>query len=198
MKIKFSCARCGQAYSRPRESAGRRVRCRVCALVQGVPNPDAAPTDPSVYDLAVVPDPVRPVRPALKPTPSRKEAQSWRDRFRDLAEEASHLRGLSVLLILLSAADLFTTFLLLRTSPRFYESNPIAQWIFQRWNIAGMAMFKFAVIGTAIALAEYIERRRAGWGRFVLLIGCVAAASVFWHGLRLYMGYDTMPSAEEV
>jgi Domain of unknown function (DUF5658) len=197
MNIKFSCVRCGQAYSTPRGLAGRRVRCRVCALVQTVPDPDAPPTEPSEYDLAEVPEPVRPFRPALKPTQSRKIDQFLGDLFRDFAKEASHLQRLSVLLILLSAADLFMTFLLLRTSSRFYESNPVAQWIFQRWDIGGMAIFKFAVIGTAIALGEYIERRRAGWGKFVLAIGCVAAATVFWHGLRLYMGCDNMPSAEE-
>jgi hypothetical protein len=98
-------------------------------------------------------------------------------------------------LIALSAADVFMTFYLLRTSPRFYESNPVAQWVFQRWNIAGMVIFKFAAIGIAIVLGEYIERRRPGWGKFVLLVGCAAAAVVFWHGLKLYLGFDAMPAA---
>ena len=88
------------------------------------------------------------------------------------------------------------TYLLLRTSPRFYESNPVALWVFRRWNIAGMAVFKFSVIGLAIAIGEYVERRRPGWGQAVLLIGCVAAGIVFWHGLRLFLGFGPAPAPE--
>ncbi len=84
----------------------------------------------------------------------------------------------------------------MRTSPRFYESNPVAMWIFRRWNIAGMTIFKFGAIALAITLGELIERRRPGWGKAVLLIGCAAAAAVVWHGLRLYLGFEPMPIAE--
>jgi hypothetical protein len=96
----------------------------------------------------------------------------------------------------LSAADLFMTFLLLRTSPTFYESNPVAQWVFQRWNIAGMVLFKFSVIGFVIVLGELIERRRPRWGKAVLLVGCVATAYAFAHGLRLYLGFGGGPAFE--
>ena len=67
----------------------------------------------------------------------------------------------------------------------------------QRWNIAGMVVFKFASIGTAIAIGEFVERRRPGWGKFVLLVGCAAAAAAFWHGLRLYLGFDPMSWIED-
>jgi hypothetical protein len=40
------------------------------------------------------------------------------------------LQGLACGLLALSAADLFMTFALLRTSPAFFESNPVAQWFF--------------------------------------------------------------------
>ena len=166
MNVNFWCARCGQAYSAPREMAARRARCRVCGLVQRVPEPLAPPADASSYDLAPVPrvqPQARPAeRPELEPGTKRTQRRPWANRLRDFTEEASHLQGLSILLVLLSVADLFMTFLLLQASPRFYESNPVALWVFQRWNIAGMAIFKFTVTGTAIALGEYIERRRAG------------------------------------
>jgi hypothetical protein len=110
--------------------------------------------------------------------------------------EAGHLQGLSLVLLTLSITDLFVTFALLRTSPRFYESNPVALWIFRRWNFAGMTLFKFGAIALAITLGEVVERRRPGWGKAVLLIGCVATAAVVWHGLRLYLGFEPMPIAE--
>ncbi|MFO0959640.1 MAG: DUF5658 family protein [Isosphaeraceae bacterium] len=98
----------------------------------------------------------------------------------------------------MSAADVFTTYLLLRTSPTFYESNPVAQWFFARWNMAGMVLFKFSVIAGVIAIGEYVERRRPGWGRFVLLVGCVGAAYAVAKGLSLYRGHGAAAPAPEL
>jgi hypothetical protein len=138
--------------------------------------------------------PVEPVRPKT-PWPSRGiggeflvGSETPGVLFRAIAVEASRLQGLSLCLVALSAADLFVTFSLLRTSHAYYEANPVALWFFARWNMAGMTVFKFAAIAFVIVLGEVIERRRPGWGRFVLLVGCVAAAAVVWHGLRLYLG----------
>jgi hypothetical protein len=60
-----------------------------------------------------------------------------------------------------------------------------------------MTIFKFLAIASAIAIGEYVERRRPGWGKFVLLVGCIATAAVFWHGLSLYMGMDPPTAATE-
>jgi cell shape-determining protein MreD len=73
--------------------------------------------------------------------------------------------------------------------PAFYESNPVAQWFFTRWNIAGMAVFKFSAIGLVVAIGEVVERQRPGWGRAVILIGCLATAAVVVQGLRLLVGH---------
>jgi hypothetical protein len=103
--------------------------------------------------------------------------------------EPSRVQGLAGLLVILSGADLFMTYALLRTSPRFFESNPLAQWFFVRWNMAGMVAFKFSIIAGVIALAEVIERRRPGRGKFVLLVGCLGAVYAVIVGLRLYLGH---------
>lgn len=93
------------------------------------------------------------------------------------------------MLAALSAADVFTTYLLLRSGSHFYESNPVAQWFFARWNMAGMVLFKFSVIAVVIAISDFVERRRPGWGRFVLLIGCVGAGYAVFKGLSLYLNH---------
>ncbi len=212
MTTRFWCARCGRSYEMPRSMAGRQVRCRACGHIQPIPEPvgpadgpDPAATEPaaipSTYPLASSPDqgPSAPPSPTLVPPdrPRRpKSSSSWREHLRDLASDAGRLQGLSLVLLVLSITDLFVTFTLLRTSPRFYESNPVALWVFRRWNIAGMTIFKFAAIALAITLGELIERRRPGWGKAVLLVGCAAASVVVWHGLRLYMGFEPMPIAE--
>ena len=131
-----------------------------------------------------------------KPTPLlTKPARTdsvW-DLIRESTLGSSQLQQLSLCLLALSIADIIMTFTLLRTSYAYYESNPVARWFFARWNIAGMVMFKFAAIATAIAIGEVVERRRPGLGKLVLIIGCMGAATVVWHGLRLYLGVSGLP-----
>ncbi len=103
--------------------------------------------------------------------------------------EASLLEYECLGLIALSAADVLVTYFLLRRGPAFYESNPVAQWIFLRWNIAGMAVFKFSAVGLVITIGEIVERHRPGWGRALLLVSCVVTAVVVWYGLRLILGH---------
>jgi hypothetical protein len=94
----------------------------------------------------------------------------------------------SVLFVALSAADLFMTYRLLWHG-QFFEANPLAQWFFARWNIAGMTAFKFGLVAFIIVLCETIERHRPRVGRVILLLGCVAAAAVVIHGLRLQIDH---------
>jgi hypothetical protein len=91
----------------------------------------------------------------------------------------------SLLLVFLSAVDLLMTYTLLWQGRLFYESNPVAQWFFQRWNIAGMTAFKFGVVGVVVVLGETIERHRPGVGRAILVLGCIAALLVIAQGFRL-------------
>ncbi len=148
----------------------------------------------------VEPSPAPPKRPPVEPSPTppkrRKEPRnSSNDRRRK--QKMVHLRGASVVqtlalcLVGLSFADLLTTYLLLRTGSQFYEANPVALWFFQRWNILGMTLFKFTLVGLVIALGEVIERNRPGWGRLLLLAACGATGYVVVRGLRLYVGFDS-------
>jgi len=113
----------------------------------------------------------------------------WRRFFRASVLESSLLEQEIALLIALSAADLLVTYALLRRGPSFYESNPVAQWFFSRWNVAGMTLFKFGVMGLVIVIGEVVERHRPGWGRTLLAASCLATAVVVWYGLRLLFGY---------
>src|SRR5262249_38691172 len=134
MDIRFWCARCGQVHFAPGEHVGKRRRCRACGHVPRIPEPASPAPDSGVYALAEVPTPPPPLPrradPLRAPGGRRK---SWADGIRAYTEEASRLQGLSICLVILSAADLFMTFTLLRTSSRFFESNPVALWFFQRW-----------------------------------------------------------------
>jgi hypothetical protein len=103
--------------------------------------------------------------------------RSWR--------HESRLGQAAVALVALSAADLFVTYILLFLGGPYYESNPVAQWVFERWDVAGLSVFKFAMVAVVVVLGETIERHRPGLGRVVVIVGCIASAAAAMHGLAL-------------
>ena len=105
-----------------------------------------------------------------------------------LISEKSRIQALAVCLIAISMVDLLLTYVLLNSSAEVYEANPVAQWFFQRWNILGMTLFKFALVGIVLAASEIIERRRPGLGRLVLIFACVAAGAVVYQGMTIFTG----------
>ncbi len=209
MSLSFRCTRCGKAYSVPDQLAGRKARCHGCGLVQSIPVPSEPSTEfrlgpgQDVYPMVEVAPMANPMPAAAPIAPvvgdrsgstgaaSRQpRAGRWRRLLRDYAVESSFLEQEILLLVALSAADLLVTYALLRQGPSFYESNPFAQWVFQRWNIAGMTLFKFGVIGGVIVVGEVAERRRPGLGRGLMAVSCVATAAVVAYGLRLLLGFE--------
>jgi hypothetical protein len=205
MKTEFTCLRCEVVCTTNSDLAGGQVRCHSCGFVQRIPDASVTPSvAPSGYQLLPAPSlPSRPVpaqpvfaRPA-SPQPAHRSRFNWLDHVRPWVFETSQVQGIGTWLIILSAADLLMTFALLRKNPAFYESNPIAFWFYSRWDMKGMVFFKFSIIAGVILLSEIIERKRPGWGRLVLLIGCIGAAYAVFTGGRLYMAAD-VPMAVQV
>jgi hypothetical protein len=147
---------------------------------------------------ALAPEVVDPLRlEVIAPSRETKAAPArsnliW-EIVRGGAIEASRLQLPSLMLLGLSLGDIIVTFLLLTRGHGYYESNPIAEWFLANWNLKGMFLFKLVAIAGAITLGEIIERRKPGWGRLVLWVGCVATAMVVWHGVRLYQGLPGLP-----
>jgi hypothetical protein len=155
--------------------------------VQQITESAVPPPEPSVYALALKPEGLSTPAPPPPVRAKRGRAGGCAARSRFSIFQESQLQAIAGGLLALSAADLFMTFTLLRTSAAFFESNPVAQWFFAQWNVAGLVGFKFSVIAAVIVISEFIERRRPGWGRFVLLIGCVGAAYAVYQGFTLYV-----------
>jgi hypothetical protein len=103
--------------------------------------------------------------------------------------ESSRNQFLAVIFLAVSVADLLMTYALLRISPHFYESNPVADWAFQKWNMLGMTIYKFVLAAIVVTVCEVIERKRPGWGKFVLAIGCLATMFAFAKGLHFYLNF---------
>ena len=200
MDLAIPCVRCGRIFKVARRLAGRKIRCQSCGQVQRIP---VFPTMPVNESVAVYPLAPESPKAAPAPMPQRDDlAQEsrlktagehrkthWRRVVRAFIGQASLVEFESLGLVALSTADVLVTYVLLRRGPAFYESNPVAQWFFLRWNIAGMAVFKFSAMGLVIVIGEIVERHRPGWGRVLLLLSCLATAAVVWYGLRLLLGH---------
>jgi Domain of unknown function (DUF5658) len=204
MKMEFHCPRCGQAFGTNGDLSPGRARCARCGLAHTIPDENVTrPEESSGYQLepaAVVPRSSPPEKagpPPSRTRPAHSSRPRWLQYVQPWVFESSHVQGIGACLVVLSAADLLMTFTLLRRSDLFFESNPVAQWFYSQWNITGMVFFKFSMIGGVILLSEIIERKRPGWGRFILLIGCLGAAFAVFQGGRLYLG-DSVPVALEM
>lgn len=113
--------------------------------------------------------------------------------FHAFTFETSKLQWLILLFLLMSIADLVMTYWLLSINPNVYESNPLANWFFANWNIAGMTFFKFGVVALVVIISEFVEHRRAGAGKFVLILGSLVTAAVVAYSLHLYLGFQEIP-----
>ncbi len=205
MNLAIPCIKCGNVVAVPEQLTGRVVRCRKCGQIQRIPMLEAKSGNDKpqlasdVYPLAAK-LPIADVESQTS-TPSsiprareqkakRANSTGWLRLVQTSARDSSLLELESLCLIVLSASDLLVTYALLRRGPAFYESNPVAQWFFERWNIAGMALFKFSAIGLVVVIGEVVERHRPTWGRVLLLVSCVATAAVVVHGMRILFGHD--------
>jgi hypothetical protein len=184
----FTCSSCGRKQRIPDEFRNKPVQCGVCGRVHRIANPFGASSDQEVLEMVSLP--ARPSAPPPTPVkPRRPEVLSqinWRALLRGGILESSQVQAVACALVLLSFLDFFMTYFLLQAHPMFYESNPVAHWFYERWNVSGLLAFKFSVVGGAILLSEIIERKRPGWGRLVLWIGCLGTAYAVYKGVILY------------
>jgi hypothetical protein len=93
--------------------------------------------------------------------------------------------------VLVGALDVFLTYILLRASIEGYsrsviiEGNPIARWVIHRWGITGMVIFKFAMIGVVVTIAEIVGHVRPSLGRGLLWCGTAVVGAVVIYSGRL-------------
>ncbi|MGE3819655.1 MAG: DUF5658 family protein [Isosphaeraceae bacterium] len=107
--------------------------------------------------------------------------------MRTSGADQSPISDLAVALIVISVADLLTTYFLLWQGGRYYEANPLARWVFERWNVAGMTAFKFILVAAVVTIGEFVARSRPRLGRLVILFACLSSGAGVAHGLRLWL-----------
>jgi len=97
----------------------------------------------------------------------------------------------SALFLLVSALDVFMTYLLLRTSaedmggPRFYESNPVPGYFLDSWGLRGVICFKFAMVAVVEVIAQIVALKQVETARRLLEFGTLIVGGVVVYSLML-------------
>ncbi len=118
--------------------------------------------------------------------------------FRDIAGTAA-VQQESLLFVLVSAMDVFMTYILLSQSGSvmFVESNPVARYFIAGWGPKGMIYFKFAMVAFVCVLAQIIARRKPRVARWLLLGATGVVSLVVVYSLRLLLMHGHMAGFEE-
>ena len=90
--------------------------------------------------------------------------------------------------VVINLMDVVMTFLLLN-SGSFYESNPIADFVLQRWGIVGMTLFKLSVVGVVLTIANLVAIWRLETSRNLLRFGSLLVGSVVAYSVFLLMRF---------
>jgi hypothetical protein len=92
--------------------------------------------------------------------------------------------------ILLSALDVFVTYLLVRDG-RFVEGNPIARYFLNHWGVPGMVYFKFALVAVVVVIVQVIARRRPTVARRLVWFAILVVFGVVCYSLALFARHAT-------
>ncbi len=90
--------------------------------------------------------------------------------------------------ILVSALDVFMTFILLNMD-NFRESNGIANWILVKFGFKGMVYFKFALVVVVVMISQFIATRRIQTARRLLYAGSIITLCVVIYSIYLFVRY---------
>lgn len=112
-----------------------------------------------------------------------------------LFRTARPLEKESSLFILVSALDFFMTYLLLIYSgggggTEFYESNPVARFFYERWDVYGLVGFKFGAVATVAVFAQIIATERLRAARWLLNFATMLIACVVIYSLSLLLRHS--------
>ena len=92
----------------------------------------------------------------------------------------------TALYLLVSAFDVFMTYLLLRTD-RAVEANPIARFFLNHWGIRGMIYFKFSLVAFVCVVTQIIANRKETTARRILYLAIAVVSVVVIYSLVLYV-----------
>lgn len=90
------------------------------------------------------------------------------------------------LFILISGADVFMTYILLRQG-EFREMNPIANFALKHWNITGMVYLKFTAVAVICVIAQVIALRHVKKAQSFLICAITLNTLVVFYSFTLLL-----------
>lgn len=112
----------------------------------------------------------------------------WRSLFIAAALQQETLR-----FVLVSAFDLFMTYILLRQSGnRFIESNPVAGRFYADWGIKGMIYYKFGMVALICVITQIVVRHRPRTAKWVLNGATLVVAGVVVYSFLLLLKHGNV------
>jgi len=108
--------------------------------------------------------------------------------FKSLFGRQLPLERETTLFILVSALDVFMTWILL-SRRGFVESNPIALYFIEGWGIKGMVYFKFALVAFISVLCQIIAVKKLDVAKRILQFATVLVSCVVLYSLSLLVRY---------
>ena len=89
------------------------------------------------------------------------------------------------LFVAVSVFDILMTHRLIRTG-RFHESNPVAKFFYDHWDMQGMVAFKMTMVAFVVVVTQLIAHRHVQRATWVLRLAiCVVSVVVIYSLLLL-------------
>jgi hypothetical protein len=129
--------------------------------------------------------------PESVPRPESTPRGIWHLLFR----LALPLQRESALFVIVSVLDVMMTYMMLSDVPEpdgqamFYESNPVARYVFYRWNLPGIVIFKFSMVAVVEVIAQIVAIRNLHLGRRLLEFGTLVVALVVLYSMYLLLSH---------
>jgi uncharacterized protein DUF5658 len=118
----------------------------------------------------------------------------WQSLFNAAALQQETLRY-----VLVSALDLFMTYVLLRqVGVDFIESNPVAGRFFRDYGLKGMINFKFGMVALVCVIAQIVVRRRPRTAKWLLNGATLVVAGVVVYSAMLLVRHGNVGEAADV
>lgn len=117
--------------------------------------------------------------------PAKQKDRPEKERF-SLFRGQLPLENETVWFILVSALDVFMTYLLIR-QPHFTEGNPIAAYFLNHWGVKGMVYYKFFMVAFITTISQIIARSREDIAARILQFATLVVGGVVIYSLVLYL-----------
>ena len=130
----------------------------------------------------------------MTPINSSPKMFTWKTLFSAAALQQETLRY-----VLISALDLFMTYILLRQEGmHFIESNPVAGRFLADWGIKGLIYFKFGMVALVCVIAQIVVRRRPLVAKWLLNGATLVVFGVVIYSLMLLLRHGNVGVAADV